>query len=933
MALGPLVFAHPFALLGLLVLPIIWWLLRATPPEPQRKELPSLALLDDLDPREETPDKTPWWIIALRFAAAALAILGFARPSYQPVQTGDMVSGPILIIMDDGWTSAPRWREMRRTALAMTDIAAEEGLGVGLVFTAPGGVAPETIEIMQGDQARRRIQSAQPAAWAPDRQAALDLIDGLDRPPAQIIWVSDGMDHGLARDFMQTLKSTAPLEVRPFAPRGPYAIMEAGFRPDGAALSIARAKPGPPVTARITAENSEGAAIASAEAVFEADATVAQADFKLPSAALNRIARFRILGVEGAGAVWLWDDAAQAPSVALADPIESPQPLLEEFYYVRKALEDGARLLEGPLDEMLDARPDAIIIGDRSDLSGEAAQDIAEKLAAWIEEGGALIRFSGPLLAARSDEFTPTALRPAARALGGALAWDDPQAVARFPSTSPFADLTAPEDALVRRQVLAQPLPDLDRFTWARLADGTPLVTAATRGRGAVVLFHVTANPDWSDLPYSGVFPEMLKRAAMSGAIGGARRTNAEGSLTPIRILNGMGSLIQPPATATPISTEVFPDAAPGPQTPPGLYVGPQGSRALNLGRFTPNAIGQWPPGVSVIEDVGTSERRGIDGWLISAALILLLVDSFVALFVSGRLGRFSTRTAVAVLAGVVLFQASPDAIAQELSEKELEAAHQLRFAYIETGDVRRDDIARAGLRGLSYQLFRRSSVEPADPHGVKLGVDRLELYPMLYFYPPRDAETLNEEEVAALNDYMRAGGALVIDTADATPGVNPGERLKSLLSGLNAPPLQPVPEKHVVTRSFYLIESFPGRLGSQQLWIETTAVSDNAQRGDGVSRLFIGSVDWAGAWAVDEDYKPMFPMTGEARRRELAYRFGVNLVMYVLTGRYKEDQVHLPALLERLDEEAALERLPPIGDEPNRFRTIIEDQDLLEDE
>ena len=42
----------------------------------------------------------------------------------------------------------------------------------------------------------------------------------------------------------------------------------------------------------------------------------------------------------------------------------------------------------------------------------------------------------------------------------------------------------------------------------------------------------------------------------------------------------------------------------------------------------------------------------------------------------------------------------------------------------------------------------------------------------------------------------------------------------------------------------------------------------------------------------------------GVARRRaqrEMACRFGVNLVMYALTGNYKADQVHVPAILERL--------------------------------
>ena len=70
----------------------------------------------------------------------------------------------------------------------------------------------------------------------------------------------------------------------------------------------------------------------------------------------------------------------------------------------------------------------------------------------------------------------------------------------------------------------------------------------------------------------------------------------------------------------------------------------------------------------------------------------------------------------------------------------------------------------------------------------------------------------------------------------------------------------------------------------------------------DRVSSLVIGGNDWAAAWATDEMHKPLvLPTPGGARQRELAYRFGINLVMYALTGNYKSDQVHIPAILERL--------------------------------
>ena len=72
----------------------------------------------------------------------------------------------------------------------------------------------------------------------------------------------------------------------------------------------------------------------------------------------------------------------------------------------------------------------------------------------------------------------------------------------------------------------------------------------------------------------------------------------------------------------------------------------------------------------------------------------------------------------------------------------------------------------------------------------------------------------------------------------------------------------------------------------------------------DGVTPVVIGGNDWASAWAMDEAGRRLLPvgrgMAGE-RQREIAYRFGVNLVMHVLTGNYKSDQVHVPALLDRL--------------------------------
>jgi hypothetical protein len=100
-----------------------------------------------------------------------------------------------------------------------------------------------------------------------------------------------------------------------------------------------------------------------------------------------------------------------------------------------------------------------------------------------------------------------------------------------------------------------------------------------------------------------------------------------------------------------------------------------------------------------------------------------------------------------------------------------------------------------------------------------------------------------------------------------------------------------------VLTKSFYLLQDFPGRSAGGEVWVE-----EGSGDGDGVSAVVIGGNDWAGAWATDDGGQPLFAVVpGGERQREMAYRYGVNLVMYALTGNYKADQVHVPAILERL--------------------------------
>ena len=511
----------------------------------------------------------------------------------------------------------------------------------------------------------------------------------------------------------------------------------------------------------------------------------------------------------------------------------------------------------------------------------------------------------------------PVRLRAGGRTVGGAMSWGEPKSLRDFSPESPFYGLAIPDDVTVTSQVVAQPDPTLAERTIATLADGTPLVTRKRIGAGQVVLFHVTANAEWSTLPLSGLFVQMLERLSVSTRQGELSAEELAGTIwTPDQVLSAFGE-IEEAGTLPGVPGEVLAEGAPGPDMPPGLYAGEDRRIALNVvntdTELRPIA---WPSTVTV-EGFQITEDVPLKGILLGAALLALMIDVLATLWLSGRLVAMKGAT-IAAFATLAVISAAPRAQAQDDADlaKIIAAASEVTFGYVVTGDPSLDRVSEAGLRGLSTILLRRTSVEPVDPVAVNLETDDLSVYPFLYWPITTEQPRPSSEAYAKLNRYLRGGGLILFDTRDAnTAGfgaTTPNARkLQELALALDIPPLEPIPSDHVLTRTFYLIQDFPGRHISREVWVEAAPADAEQVEGmpfrnlnDNVTPVVIGSNDWASAWAIDRSGAPMFPIgrgfAGE-RQREIAYRFGVNLIMHVLTGNYKSDQVHVPALLDRL--------------------------------
>lgn len=958
----PIAFATPFILTALLLLPVIWWLLRLTPPKPRDVQFPPTRLLLEIIKPDETPAHSPWWLTAIRLALAAAIILALAGPQWQPEENRAPLVGNVLLIVDNGFASAPDWTARMDAANRIMDDASENNYLIAVMpaianpgeFAASGNARPP--QLLSSAEARSLIQALEPQALSLDRTAVANNLGAfLDSPEgaeiAQIVWLSDqlstadpnGSDSQGDQALIQALNDSNLPVILLQDSQDVIALNPPVNGVDEMTVTANRLDTTGQETHLLQAYDLQNRLIAASEMTFEEESASAETTFDLPIELRNDIARIELSGTGTAAGVQLLDDRFRRKVVGIlsGEGAEASQPLLSPAYYVRRALGPYADLrveadanIATSIDAFINEGVSVIVMTDVGTLLGDAG----DRLETFINAGGLVIRFAGPRLASAEDTLVPVTLRSGGRILGGSLSWETPQQLAGFAEQSPFADIVLNEqiqaETTVRQQVLAEPDAGLSDRTWAYLEDGTPLVTARQIGSGWLVLFHVTADANWSDLPLSGLFVDMLRvtlpLARVQESSGTAQLSNATqiSQLVPFQSLSATGLLTPPGNTikAIPASGAVVAT----PDTPPGFYGVPDRYRALNIfeSNVVLNRLNTSDLTVEKSSDFAPVTTIDLKPVLFSIALLLLLADALAVLIMQGVFARLLRQKSIvrgtaktlliALVAGGLLSVDS--AMAQETGidsdsaalQRALEDANETRLAYIITGNPDIDDISRQGLSGLSQFLASRTSLEPAYPRGLNPETDELSFYPLIYWPIDPQSELPGLDTMARIDAFMKQGGSVLFDTRDQLSssgtsgfGASPAStKLRNMLASLDVPPLEPVPPGHVLTKSFFLLSVFPGRYLESPLWVEARNQdgTTDSRVADGVSSIMITANDFAAAWAVSVDGRPLLPtVPNNPRQRELAFRTGANIAMYTLTGNYKADQVHLPALLERL--------------------------------
>lgn len=919
LTLGGLTLLAPLTLLGLISLPIIWWILKITPPLPKKAFFPPLRLLQNVNTEEETPNATPLWLLLFRFLLIGLIVFALSLPIIKQAEGID--ERPLTLLLDTHWAAGANWNALSQDAEARISDARRKNLDVRIITTTRPSGNSDLPRFVPADQALNTLNTVFPDALPFDEeyvQAALtrpDIRFALEESDA--IWISAGVDTRAMDRPIEILKTAARLtRIVPVETTIPLIAGNVTETADGFQAQWHRPEHVGTRSSVIEAIGRDGRLIERNVINFAPGQDMAEARFRLPPNLRRRIALLRSADARTAGSVKLFDDSWGRPVIGLIAPSEdTASPLLSEPFYTQSALVPFADIFTGDLDYLLSLSPEILIMPD-------IARTSAPELTEYVEQGGLLIRFAGPKLAQRADDLLPVQIRDGdngGRAFGGALTWEDPQNIAAFANDSPFFGLNIPADIEIRQQVMAAASAETDSKTWARLEDGSPIVTAAARGFGQIVLFHVTASPDWSNLAISGLYVDMLRRILPLAGQSSRKSIATQGDWSPDRILNGLGRLDNPPLEAANLPADIAVSAPVSRTHPPGLYRQGQRLNARNMIQ-TPDSFDVETAADSLrTERLGGTRDKNIIGWLLGISMVLLAGDVICSLYASGRLrltSRFDPKASAATALGlaVIMFMSAPQ---QARAQDGPDVVQSLYIGYVKTGNGDIDRISDDAMRGLSNALNQRTTIEPVGVRGIDIENDPITFFPFIYWPIQTDIAALSPQTAAKVNEYMATGGTLILDTRDygdrafLSGSVHPG--LARLGETLDLPNLTKLPEGHVLRKSFYLLDTFPGRWAGGPVWVDRNTATTSR---DGVSAVIVTGNDLTAAWAVDGDDIPYIELDNDiVRQREYSLRFGVNIAMYALAGNYKADQIHAATLIERLGQQP--EGLGPLAPDP----------------
>ena len=888
-------FSNFYALFGLLLTPIIWFIVKSFPPIPKSYNFSSFFLLDKIDYEAPKNEKTSLWLVIFRMFLFILIVLLFSKPflkSHSSVSNEKYEK--YVIVADIGWSMAKDWNKFKELVLKIGQEAEKNKKRI--LFFHSNLNTYKDLKIFKTNYALNNyLENLSPLPLQFEKGSLDKLIqDKSIFKNSKIFIVSSKFDFNNFSDYYKkfSLIKNNSNNYYYINPLETILIIKS--------LKVYKSK----ITCEVSrlGKNSFkqefflNIETINNEVVYRETHSIKENEnnkiinLSFPNEIFNQIKSLKIVGQNHAGAKYYFDDFSKKKNIAILSDNESFQesPLLSPIYYLKKSLDSEHNIKIQKIDNIINQNYSTIIIAETEKIPNA----FNKKLNDWLLEGGTLIRFSGNRLVEKKSNFLPfqhTYSR--VRNIEGQLTINKKLFIADFEKDSIFQGLSIPKDITVNKQLIFDTFPKQVKVL-AKLNDNTPLVSMIKYGNGEIILFHIGANNDWSNLPISSLFPDMINRVLLF-----SKNYNSSNfkNLNLNKEIDGFGNLGSPKKIITIDSLNKLRTVKPTFNKPPGQYENNQISIALNLATNI-NQYQTENTNNSSLSNYSFKKTRDLSSTILKIILTMFILDILITIMIKNNVNFFKIFVKRKNLLVFILFFFT-------LIKLDSLSASETLLAYIKVEDTQINNISKSGLEKIRNLLITRTSINPKGVIGVDVNNDYIYSYPFIYWPLTKNLLSIKKPEIIKIKNYLDNGGIFFFDIIGfSRKNLNLKDKkfkkIRNFLNEIGANELSIIPKGHTLTKSFYLLDKFPGKWDNRILFIENS----NLQYKDGVSSIILGFNDWAKAWAVDNNNLPLFPVVpGGERQRELSYRFGINIAMYALTGNYKSDQIHSKSILKRL--------------------------------
>lgn len=871
-----LAFARIWVLAALLVLPLLWWLLRLTPPRPKRILFGAFPLLKGLVADQQITARAPIWLWVLRLGMAAIVILAASGPHWQSDQgeEGNNDGAPLILITDDDAAAAASWPWLQSQAQhVLADAALHHQPVLWLTSTTK-----QQGSLQLASEVAARLHDYHPKPLLADLAGlTAQLTNNMVAPDANIVWLSSGAYTDFPADLQDALENYGSLTV---------------LTPPPAMAWIREWRNNTLTLQRLTVEggrqgqlvwlDGQGHPLGSQNFDWQLGQASLHVQAVMPAGKQHQVHGVRLAGQNHAGAVWLMDPPGLPPVGIVGEAQSSGTPLLNPVYYLNNALRTlGQQAPIGSLTTLLGQHLPALILPDVALTAAEQ-----KTLQEYVQQGGLLIRWLGPvsLAAAHTDHLYPLSFLPDVRQAQSLTAQGGALHAARWPAASPLQDIKLPVDLTFTQMLNLKPANDQGQI-WAQLQNQMPWIAAQQMGKGKLIAVYTTATPEWSNVAITGLMPELL-----AGLLRQAGQTENADTPNDIQLVlrqavNESGQLM-PPATSSTITRAQNGALQITQQTLPGLYRGQNDQVFLNLGAQwqTLRVFQRWPDNTNFDYTTAPSVDQDLGIYLWLLAFLLFLLDSCLTLGMRGMLPNLFNRKNNMNAAGLVLVL---------LLAHPVHATEGVNLAYIRDNAA---DTLPAVLQIVQEALNSRTTAVLGPPTAIDPATTNLAPFPIV-FWAPTHAAPLSDTAAQAIQQYLEKGGLLLLFAPD-DPKI-----LTTVTQNLRLPALQTAPASHVLWRSFYLIQPDQLPNNAQEIWLDQAAIAHSAQ----IAHVIILPSSLLNGFGELSD--------GEG---ESSIRLLINCMIYALTGDYKTDQVHLPYILKRINGNAEDAKFLPKNELPS---------------